>query len=60
MSEEAFAICVELYGECRCVLAGREPCEAMLALVDEGSSAGDEMNRIAQECDDAEFDAEYL
>ena len=42
-------ICIDIYGECRCVVAGRQPCDAMVALAENGETARDELLRMEQE-----------
>lgn len=49
----AYFICQDLTGSCWCAHNGAGPCEAMLALVEEGLSAEDERARMANACDDA-------
>lgn len=49
-------ICIDIYGSCSCLLAGREPCEKMLELAEEGVSANDERERIAEAAAEAVFD----
>lgn len=51
--QKSYGICIELYGECRCLLASRSPCEAMICLAEDGSGADDERERMAAERDDA-------
>jgi hypothetical protein len=45
--QKARDICINLYGECTCLLNGRAPCEAMLSLVSNDETAEDERVRMA-------------
>lgn len=42
----AKAICIDLYGACKCVLADRDACDAMVGLVEMGETAETEMTKI--------------
>ena len=53
MDNDAYDICADLYGECRCEAARREPCDAMAEMVDNGETADDERIRMESERDDA-------
>ena len=48
MSEDrkAYDICINLYGECTCLLNNRQPCDAMVSLVDNDETAEDERKRM--------------
>lgn len=51
-----FLMCIDLYGKCRCAIADRPPCDAMIDMVENGQSADDERERMDCERSDAELD----
>lgn len=58
VGEEAYDICIGIYGECKCAIEFRSPCDAIISLLDNGESASSELERIednridaAQECE---------
>ncbi len=53
MEPDAYDICADLYGDCRCKAAGRDPCDAMMDMADNGETADDERKRMDSERDDA-------
>lgn len=55
-AQAAYGICIDLYGECRCLLAERPPCEAMIDMVSDGATADDERERIADAIAEAQED----
>lgn len=48
---EAYALCARLKfkGGCSCRDAGRAPCSVIVEMVEEGTTADDELQRIADE-----------
>jgi hypothetical protein len=55
MDSEAYELCKALNGSCSCFNAPRPPCEAIVDLVENGWTEGDERNRMADERADHEF-----
>lgn len=53
--DEAFSLCVEINGGCRCLLAVRPPCDAILEMLESGVTAADEKKRIEEERSDADL-----
>lgn len=49
MEPSAYDLCADLYGECRCNAADRSPCDAMVAMADDGEDADDERARMEAE-----------
>lgn len=54
--DEAYQLCADLYGECRCAAAKRPACDAMVAMADDGEDADDERDRMEAERAAAEFE----
>jgi len=59
MDGDAYRLCADLYGGCRCEVAARPPCDAMLALVADGEGPDDERNRMETARDDAATEHEF-
>ena len=52
MDSEAYALCRDLNGSCSCATGGKGPCAAIVSMIDEGTTADNERERIAQLDDD--------
>ena len=46
---DAYQICADLYGECRCAAAERPACDEMVRMADDGEDADDERDRMEAE-----------